>query len=198
MTQIFASERGMTAKRPSTSPRATRGTAPETALAALQARADLSGPTAQLAQLQQMENAALQRMAEDEEMLQGRFAGTSTLQRQTDQPAPAQGGLPGHLQQGIEALSGADMSGVSVHYNSSQPAQVGAHAYAQGSDIHLASGQERHLPHEAWHVVQQQEGRVAATTDVAGTPVNDDAGLEKEADMMGAKAAQFVARNRQR
>ena len=27
-------------------------------------------------------------------------------------------------------------------------------AYAQGSDIHLAPGQEQHLPHEAWHVVQ--------------------------------------------
>lgn len=198
MTQIFASERSMAPTRPSTSPRATRGTAPETALAALQAQADLSRPTAQLVQLQQMENAALQRMEDDEDLLQGRFAQTRALQRQTDQAAPAQGGLPGHLQQGIEALSGADVSDVSVHYNSSQPSQVGAHAYAQGSDIHLARGQERHLPHEAWHVVQQQEGRVAATTEVAGTPVNDEAGLEKEADVMGAKAAQFVARDRQR
>jgi hypothetical protein len=47
------------------------------------------------------------------------------------------------------------MDHVKVHYNSSQPAQLNALAYAQGSDIHVAPGQEQHLPHEAWHVVQQ-------------------------------------------
>jgi len=51
-----------------------------------------------------------------------------------------------------------------VHYNSDKPAQLQAHAYAQGTDIHLASGQEKHLPHEAWHVVQQKQGRVKPTT----------------------------------
>ncbi len=34
-------------------------------------------------------------------------------------------------------------------------ASIQAEAYAQGSDIHVGSGQEKHLPHEAWHVVQQ-------------------------------------------
>jgi hypothetical protein len=76
-----------------------------------------------------------------------------------------------------------------VHYNSSQPAQLNALAYAQGSDIHLAPGQERHLPHEAWHVVQQAQGRVQPTMQIKeGAPVNDDPGLEHEADVMGAKA----------
>jgi hypothetical protein len=65
-----------------------------------------------------------------------------------------------------------------------------SHAYAQGTDIHLASGQEKHLPHEAWHVVQQKQGRVKPTLQMKGAVnINDDAGLEKEADVMGAKAA---------
>jgi hypothetical protein len=53
---------------------------------------------------------------------------------------------------------GQDMGGVRVHAGSAQPAQLQAHAYAQGTDIHLGPGQEQHLPHEAWHVVQQVGG----------------------------------------
>jgi hypothetical protein len=98
-------------------------------------------------------------------------------------------GLPDRLKAGIESLSGVSMDPVRVHYNSSEPARLGAHAYAQGSDIHLAPGQEQHLPHEAWHVVQQGQGRVQPTRQLKqGIPVNDDAGLEHEADVMGAKA----------
>jgi hypothetical protein len=82
------------------------------------------------------------------------------------------------------------MDGVKVHQNSSKPAEVGAHAYAQGTDIHVAPGQMHHLPHEAWHVVQQAQGRVQPTTSVAGMPVNDSSSLENEADVMGAKALQ--------
>ncbi|MDQ7084094.1 MAG: DUF4157 domain-containing protein [Sulfurovum sp.] len=86
------------------------------------------------------------------------------------------------------------MSDVNVHYNSSKPAQLNAHAYAQGTDIHLGSGQEKHLPHEAWHVVQQKQGRVKATTQMKGmVAINDDVGLEREADVMGAKALQMKA-----
>ncbi len=82
-----------------------------------------------------------------------------------------------------------DMSGVRVHRNSDKPAALQAHAYAQGSDIHLGPGQEKHLPHEAWHVVQQAQGRVRPTLQMAGaTPVNNDAQLEREADLMGARA----------
>ncbi len=98
-------------------------------------------------------------------------------------------GLPDNLKSGIENLSGYSMDDVKVHYNSEKPAQLQAHAYAQGIDIHLASGQEKHLPHEAWHVVQQKQGRVSPTLQLQGTvPVNDDAGLEQEADEMGGKA----------
>jgi hypothetical protein len=84
------------------------------------------------------------------------------------------------------------MDDVKVHFNSSKPAQLNAHAYAQGRDIHLASGQERHLPHEAWHVVQQKQGRVKPTMQMKGTVnINDEAGLEKEADVMGHKSMQL-------
>jgi len=103
------------------------------------------------------------------------------------------GGMPMNLRAGIESLSGHSMDGVKVHYNSDKPAGLGALAYAQGKDIHLASGQEQHLPHEAWHVVQQAQGRVQPTTAAGGEPVNDDAGLEKEADEMGVRALQAVA-----
>ena len=102
---------------------------------------------------------------------------------------PNNTGLPDGLKSGIEALSGISMDNVKVHYNSSQPAQLNALAYAQGRDIHVAPGQKRCLPHEAWHLVQQAQGRVKPTMQMkGGVPVNDDEGLEQEADVMGAKA----------
>lgn len=98
-------------------------------------------------------------------------------------------GLPPALKSGVESLSGFSMDDVRVHYNSTKPAAVQAHSYAQGNDIHLAPGQEKHLPHEAWHVVQQKQGRVKPTMQVGNGP-----SLEKEADVMGAKAALLGAK----
>jgi hypothetical protein len=68
--------------------------------------------------------------------------------------------MPSRLKTGIENLSGISLDHVRVHYNSAKPATLQAHAYAQGTDIHIAPGQEKHLPHEASHVVQQAQGRV--------------------------------------
>ena len=121
---------------------------------------------------------------------------TSQLKSTPNRPVVQQkmgdnGGLPNPLRSGIESLSGMDMSDVNVHRNSDKPAQLNALAYAQGNNIHLASGQEKHLPHEAWHVVQQRQGRVPVTTQMAGTPVNDNPALEREADIMGARALQM-------
>ncbi|MEM0998578.1 MAG: DUF4157 domain-containing protein [Bacteroidota bacterium] len=128
-----------------------------------------------------------------------RDAGTVQLQAAMQSPPAANSpisppkanrtGLPDRLKSGIEQLSGLAMDDVKVHYNSSKPAQLRAHAYAQGTDIHVGPGQEQHLAHEAWHVVQQKQGRVAPTRQLKGkVEVNDDAGLEREADVMGAKA----------
>lgn len=97
--------------------------------------------------------------------------------------------LPTPLRQGVESLSGLDMSDVRVHHRSPRPTAIGAHAFAQGGDIHLAPGQERHLPHEAWHVVQQKQGRVQATGEAGdGLTLNDSPALEAEAEAMGARA----------
>lgn len=101
-------------------------------------------------------------------------------------------GLSDPLKAGLENLSGYSMQDVKVHYNSDKPAQMQAHAYAQGTDIHIGPGQEKHLPHEAWHVVQQMQGRVRPTLQIKGNvQVNDDAGLEQEADIMGKRAIQL-------
>ena len=125
---------------------------------------------------------------EEEDLLQGKFADAQTpVQRQKNE-ADDENGLPNQLKAGLESLSGMDMSNVRVHKNSNKPAQLNAHAYAQGNDIHLSSGQEQHLPHEAWHVVQQRQGRVKPTMTVEGVAVNDNVSLEKEADSMGARA----------
>ncbi|MFB9242673.1 DUF4157 domain-containing protein [Massilia antarctica] len=98
-------------------------------------------------------------------------------------------GLPEKLQSGMEDLSGYAMDDVKVHYNSERPGTLQAHAFAQGTEIHVAPGQEAYLPHEAWHVVQQKQGRVPANSQMKGAgPVNTDRALEKEADVMGEKA----------
>jgi hypothetical protein len=150
---------------------------PERAKPAAQAASGgLTGPVANGLAARREQIATSPRMAELEASAQ--------LARGADRT-----GLPGQLKAGMESLSGMSMDHVKVHYNSSRPAQLQAHAYAQGSDIHLAPGQERHLPHEAWHVVQQAQGRVAPTGHLAGTALNDNAGLEREADVMGARAS---------
>ena len=121
--------------------------------------------------------------------LAGMMAGADKATPVQRAEAPNRTGLPDELKSGIENLSGMRMDHVKVHYNSDKPSQLQAHAYAQGSDIHVAPGQEQHLPHEAWHVVQQAQGRVRPTVQMAGgVTVNDDAALEAEADAMGSRA----------
>lgn len=115
-----------------------------------------------------------------------------TKQRQDEREQENTTGLPDYLKAGIETLSGLSLDAVKVRYNSSKPAQLQALAYTQGAEIHVGPGQEKHLPHEAWHVVQQAQGRVLPTMQMkGGVSVNDDEGLEHEADMMGAKAVQM-------
>ena len=136
----------------------------------LQALADNSPRAKEIAQLQAMER--------------DHAARQPPIQRRENNT-----GLPDNLKAGVESLSGYAMDDVKVHYNSHKPAQLNALAYAQGTDIHVGPGQEQHLPHEAWHVVQQKQGRVKPTMQLKGAVnVNDDKGLEKEADVMGAKA----------
>lgn len=181
---------------------ATSGTAQKRKATASSHYQDMASNSAQAAQLMErasmMAGGAPAQLAEDEELLQGKFETAQLaeeeelLQGKFTAQRAEQGrdnGLPQQLKAGIESMSGMSMDHVNVHYNSDRPAQLNAHAYAQGSDIHVAPGQEQHLPHEAWHVVQQAQGRVQPTTQMKeSTPVNDDPGLETEADVMGAKA----------
>jgi hypothetical protein len=95
--------------------------------------------------------------------------------------------MPHALKVGLERLSGMDLTAVRVHRNSSLPALIGALAYTRGGDIHLAPGQDRHLAHEGWHVVQQMQGRVRPTTRAIGLALNADHELESEAERMGAR-----------
>lgn len=104
-------------------------------------------------------------------------------------------GLPDRLKAGVETLSGYSLDRVKVHYNSSKPAQLNALAYTQGTDIHIAPGQEKHLPHETWHVVQQMQGRVRPTLRMNGVGINDNSALEHEASVFGDRASHVSAAN---
>ncbi len=103
--------------------------------------------------------------------------------------ASGSGSLPDPLKANLEQLSGLDLSSISVHNDSAQPASFGAWALARGPEIHLAPGQQDSLPHEAWHSVQQLQGRVAPGQSRGGVSANVDRSLEQEADTMGARAA---------
>ncbi len=105
--------------------------------------------------------------------------------------------LPDEVKSGMESSFNQDFSHVRVHANSSKAPEVGALAYTQGSNVHFAPGQfspgtssgRQLIGHELAHVVQQGAGRVSPTTTVNGMPVNDNPALEKEADVLGARAS---------
>lgn len=128
----------------------------------------------------------------DDIRMQENIAKDSATQKKQNNPKFNNTGLPNNLKAGIEALSGFSMDNVKVHYNSPKPAELNALAYAQGTEIHLAPGQERHLPHEAWHVVQQEKGKVKADWQGKTEAINSDPVLEHEADRMGDYANKYA------
>lgn len=91
-------------------------------------------------------------------------------------------GIPGRMKTGFERSSGFSFDDVRVYYNSEKPAQLRAHAYTQGNEVYIAPGQEKHLPHELGHVVQQKSNMVKPTGEIGGLPLNDDAVMENGAD----------------
>ena len=153
----------------------------------LQEAADNSSQVSQLRAYQEMgnNNSEIQQIA----LFQSNADNYTAQQQHPIQRKENNTGLPDKLKMGAENLSGISLDDVKVHRNSDKPAQLQAHAYAQGTDIHLASGQEKHLPHEAWHVVQQKQGRVKPTMQLKGkVNINTDRALENEADIMGSRA----------
>ncbi len=154
----------------------------------------------------------LQPLKEDEELpAQGKFAEKpSQMEKPEEEELPGQGkfdaaqkqdnktGMPDKVKSKMEDSLKADFSDVKVHANSPKAPEVGALAYTQGHDVHFAPGQfspdtssgQKLLGHELAHVVQQREGRVQPTIEIAGMPVNDNPDLENEADKLGDKAVQ--------
>ncbi|HEY8401456.1 MAG TPA: DUF4157 domain-containing protein [Cytophagaceae bacterium] len=104
--------------------------------------------------------------------------------------------LPGDLKGKMENSFSTDFSDVKIHKDSSEAAQLEAQAFTRGNDIHFAPGTynpasekgQQLLAHEMTHVVQQRSNKVTPTTQLNGQAINDDPALEKEADVMGAKA----------
>lgn len=103
--------------------------------------------------------------------------------RQGTKTASGATGIPGAVQAKFEAASGMSFEDVRVHYNSPRPAQLGAYAYTQGSQVYIGPGQERYLEHELGHVIQQKQGIVRADGYINGVPVNRDRQLEQAADL---------------
>lgn len=131
--------------------------------------------------------------------IQAKSNTTGIAQDSSVEQRPNETGMPDDLKAGVENLSGYSLDDVRVHYNSPKPAQVQALAYTQGTEIHVAPGQEEHLPHEAWHVVQQAQGRVQPTRQLKEEIlVNDDQRLEQEADVMGSKVVGSVIQHSQK
>ncbi len=132
--------------------------------------------------------APVQRQPEEE--LQGKFP----IQENPEQRTAS--GIPESVQTKMEGALNTSLSGVNIHPNSSKATEVGALAYTQGTDIHVAPGHynpntsqgKQLLGHELAHVAQQMKGRVQPTGEVGGLPLNDSPALEKEADSLGSKA----------
>ncbi len=117
----------------------------------------------------------------------------------TGHDLPSDGGgtaMPEDVQRKMEQAFGTSFAAVRI-YEGPRAEALGAKAYTQGAEIHFAPGQyQPHSPggqallgHELAHVIQQSEGRASATAQTHGVGINDDSGLEAEADEMGAKAA---------
>lgn len=103
---------------------------------------------------------------------------------------------------GAARLRPESLAGLSVHPDSPRARALGAVAFTQGEQIHVAPGHwaphsaagRELIGHEVAHVLQQRSGRVAANAQVAGHALNDDAALEAEADALAPQAwAAFAA-----
>lgn len=108
------------------------------------------------------------------------------------QKKPNNTGWPDNLKSGVENLSGYSMDGGKMYFSSGKLTQLQAFAYTQGTDTYVAPRQEKHLPHETWHVLQQKQGIVQPTIQMQGSNVNDNEVLEREADVMGEKMGQAI------
>lgn len=142
--------------------------------------------------------ALAQRQSRAEE---GNGDGTSASGARDSQPVHRREGAGdgrglGRAQGRMEQGFGADLSAVRVH-EGDHVSTLGALAYTQGTEIHFAPGKFdpdspeglQLIGHEVAHVMQQAQGRVAATAQAKGLAINDDRGLEREADELGLRVS---------
>ena len=106
----------------------------------------------------------------------------------TDTSEKGKTGIPSVMKKSFEQSSGFSFDDVRVHYSSEKPAQLHAHAYTQGNDVFVAPGQEKHLPHELGHVVQQKSNMVKPNEEIGGLPLNTDPAMEYDADDIAQNA----------
>jgi hypothetical protein len=112
------------------------------------------------------------------------------LPRLPDEPGQP---LDPELRTRLEAELGVDLGAVRVHQGP-VVSEMGALALTQGDHIWFAPGQlapgtpagNALLRHELGHVLQQRAGRVQPTGSIGDMPINDDPGLEAEADRLAA------------
>ncbi|BDD08769.1 hypothetical protein FUAX_12010 [Fulvitalea axinellae] len=147
--------------------------------------ADIVSPAPQVLQ-QSSESDTVQAMTDSSS-----FFGEQPVQAMTE--GPKKGSLD-YVVQRASDIMGHDFSNVNVIQNSMSARSIGAHAYAQGNDIHVAqtlnmnrSFDQHLMGHELAHVVQQSKGIVQATGSVGGLPLNDNPQLESSADSWGQK-----------
>jgi len=106
-------------------------------------------------------------------------------------------GMPAPVRAKMENVFKADFSNVRVHPASARAVELGALAFAQGNEIHVAPGHwapetpkgQELLGHELGHVMQQWTGKAKTTELHMGVGLNDEPALEREADVMGMRAA---------
>lgn len=118
-------------------------------------------------------------------------SGSETIQQKS--------AMPQDVQSQMESSFGADFSDVKIHTNSQKASKMGAHAFAQGNNVHFAQGKfdpssksgKQLIGHELSHVVQQRSGKVKPNMQMkGGLALNTEDKHENEADKQGALAAE--------
>jgi len=140
---------------------------------------------------------AVQRMADSSVsgMLQAKFGSGSVQEAPVQRMTPT--GLPSNVLGAAQSFVNHDFAGLRVHANSPSASDIGAYAFTQGKDIHVAPGMFNTksktglglLGHELSHFVQQSKGLVYANSSIGGLPLNDQARFENEADSHGKSFA---------
>lgn len=148
----------------------------------------------------------------DQPPMQAKMSGGDGAPPPAAGPGPGRGGgamaMPIGVREQMERAFGADFGAVRIHAGSARAAGMGALAFTQGDEIHVAPGRwtpqskegQRLLGHELAHVMQQRAGHVAAPSRAMGKAapgraplpamVNAEPELEAEADRMGDDAAE--------